>query len=90
VTKYRHWAYEEELRVFVELEKATREGGLYFYPMGDALQLRHVILGHLCQTSLLEPVRKLVRALHPGALVSKARLGFKYFEVKTDGRYQPE
>jgi hypothetical protein len=90
VTKYRHWAYEEELRVFVELSQATREAGIYFYPFSEDLKLREVILGHLCPTSLLQPIRTLVHATHPGAVVSKARLGFKYFEVKPDARHPPK
>jgi hypothetical protein len=87
VTKFRHWSYEKELRVFVELSKAIRERGLYFCPVNEDLRLREVILGHLCPVSLLGPVRKLVGATNPGAVVSKARLGLKYFEVKPDGRY---
>lgn len=87
VTKFRHWSYEEELRAFVELSRATKEGGLYFWPFNGDLRLREVILGHLCPVSLLEPVTTLVKATLPGAVVSKARLGFKYFEVKPDGRY---
>lgn len=90
VTKYSHWSYEQEMRVFVKLEHATKENGMYFYPLSDDLRLKEVILGHLCPTSLLGPIRKLVRALHPDAVVSKARLGFKYFEVKLDNRYPTE
>lgn len=90
VTKYSHWSYEQELRVFVKLEEATKESGMYFYPFNDGLRLKEVILGHLCPTSLLEPVRSLVHATYPGTVVSKARLGFKFFEVKPDARYPPK
>lgn len=89
ITKFHHWAYEEELRVTVKLSEAVKESGLYFFPFSERLRLRKVVLGPLCPTSLLEPIRKLVRATHAGAVVSKARLGFKYFEVKEDGRYPP-
>jgi hypothetical protein len=90
VTKFQHWSYEEEVRIFVPLSKATREGALHFYPFGEDLRLREVILGHLCPVARLKPIRDLVRALRIDAQVSKARLGFKYFEVKPDGRYPPE
>lgn len=89
VTKFQHWAYEEELRVVVPLSKTTKEGTLHFYPFGDDLRLKEVILGHLCPPTRLDPIRALVRAAKLAALVSKARLGFKYFEVKPDGRYPP-
>ena len=87
VTKFKHWNYEEEVRAFVSLSKAVKERGLYFYPFGNELSLREVILGHNCPKSSLKPIRALVRATNPGALVSKARLGFKYFEVKESGLY---
>jgi hypothetical protein len=90
ITKFEHWRYEEELRIFVPLSETTREGALHFYPFGDDLRLKDVILGHLCPASRLKPIRDLVRAMKLDAKVSKARLGFKYFEVKEDGRYPPE
>jgi hypothetical protein len=90
VTKFQHWAYEQELRVVVRLAEATRESGLYFFPFSNRLRLRDVILGPLCQTSQLGPIRTLARATNTGVLVSKARLGFKNFEVKEDGRYKPK
>ncbi len=90
VTKFEHWRYEEELRRFVSLSETIREGGLHFYPFGDDLRLKEVILGHLCPASRLNPIRDLVRAAKLDAKVSKARLGFKYFEVKGDGRYPPQ
>lgn len=90
VTKFHQWAYEKELRVFVALSKTTREGTLHFYPFGNDLCLKEVILGPLCPATRLEPIRALVRAAKLDALVSKARLGFKYFEVKPDGRYPPK
>jgi hypothetical protein len=90
VTKFRHWEYEEELRAFVGLSSTVRESGLFFYPFGDGMRLREVILGPLCPASWLEPLREAVRGMAPQVLVSKARLGFKYFEVKNDGRYPPK
>jgi hypothetical protein len=32
ITKFKNWSYEEEVRVFVSLERATKERGMYFYP----------------------------------------------------------
>lgn len=90
VTKFSHWKYERELRAFVELSKMLREHGRYFHPLGEGLRLTEVVLGHLCPVSLLAPIRELTRRMNPGAVVSKARLGFKYFEVKPNERYPPE
>ena len=88
VTKFAHWAYEEEVRVMLELARAKREGSLYFWPFDEQLRLRDVILGHRCSLTL-DHVRTLVRTVAPGALVSKARLGFGNFEVRTDNRFPP-
>jgi hypothetical protein len=89
-TKFKHWQYEEELRAFIELSQAVKESGRYFYRFGEDLRLREVILGPLCPSSQLAPIRQLTRALGPAILVSRARLGFKFFEVKEDSRYKPE
>jgi hypothetical protein len=75
--------------VIVELEQAVNEAPLYFWPWSKRLQLREVILGPLCSLPV-EQVRKIVKSVVPDALVGKARLGFKYFEVKVDGRYPLE
>ncbi len=89
VIKFKDWAYEKEWRVFVELSKTHQEGGLYFLPFDDArLRLREVVLGPECPGALYKPTLKLVRATNPGAAVSRARLGFKFFEVKEDGNYK--
>ena len=89
VTKFRHWEYENEVRRFVELSEAQRDGTLYFWPFDDNMRLREVILGPLCARSELEPMRALVVATNADAVVSRARLGFGSFEVRPDGRYQP-
>jgi hypothetical protein len=89
VTKFRHWEYEEERRVFLSLPKTIREGTRFFFPFSDELRLREVILGPQCPASL-DSMRQLVRATNPEATVCKARLGFKYFEVKEDGRYRAQ
>jgi hypothetical protein len=88
VTKFKHWEYEKELRVFVELAKTTIEDRLHFYPFDKGLALKEVILGPLCPASL-EGVRSLIRATNPGVVISRARLGFKYFEVKENALFPP-
>jgi hypothetical protein len=90
ITKFEHWRYEQEVRFFVDLSNARKEGGMYFWPFDDRLRLREVILGPECPREQLGPIRALVRATNPGAVVSRARLGFKFFEVKPDSRFPPK
>ena len=79
-TKYQHWEYENEVRVFVRLDHSTVERGLYFYPFSEDLKLTEVILGPLCELPLAT-VRTFVRRTYPDAIIIRARLGFKSFNV---------
>ena len=73
--------------MFVKLTDAQKDNQMHFFPFSDALQLKEVILGPLCSDTVLDTTRSLVHAMHPGAVVGKARPGLKYFEIKTDGGY---
>ena len=44
-TKYRHWSYEKEYRLFVTLD--TKIDGMYFSDFGEHLVLKEIILGYL-------------------------------------------
>lgn len=87
-TKYKHWEYESEVRVFVDLASQCAEAGSYFYRFGAQLVLREVILGPLCDIPV-DSVRTLVASLHPAAVVRKGRLAFKWFKVVPDERFDP-
>jgi hypothetical protein len=87
-TKFHHWQYEEEIRVFVKLEDMLKEGGLHFRTFDSSLQLAEVILGPQCTLSL-ESVRRLTRALHHQAVTFQSRLAFKFFAVVPDERTVP-
>jgi len=72
-TKYTHWSYEQEFRVFVRLDETTKEDGLFYYAFSSDLLLRQVILGHSCEIPL-ERVRELVRNIYGDEVrVFKAR-----------------
>ncbi len=44
-TKYHHWRYENEVRLFAEAKEKCTQTGLFFKPFDYDLQLREVILG---------------------------------------------
>ncbi len=88
-TKFRHWEYEEEYRVFVPLKNCVKEGMLHFCRFDSTLKLAEVILGPECSLSL-DSVLKLTQAHHPEAVVFKARLAFKHFKVVPDKRIVPK
>ena len=87
-TKFRHWEYEEEYKVFLPLENVIKEGRLHFRAFDNDLDLAEVILGPQCTLSL-DSVRRLTRALHPHAVTFKARLAFKFFAIVPDERTVP-
>jgi hypothetical protein len=79
-TKYIHWAYEREVRVFLRLDPSTLERGLFFYPFSNDLRLSEVILGPLCELPI-DRVRHFVTRAHPDVHVLQSRLAFKWFNV---------
>lgn len=60
-TKFKHWKYEGEQRLIVDLNAASSEGNLYFVPFNAGMELAEVILGPLCHLDLAA-VRSLVRS----------------------------
>src|ERR1700674_2531011 len=44
-TKFFDWKYEDEMRLFVQLDDAREESGKYFYRFSPNLALRELILG---------------------------------------------
>ena len=87
-TKFNHWNYEQEARRAIELTKCKSEGRLNFFEFDDTLLLREVILGHLCNLSV-EVAREFVAVHYPKAVVFKARLAFKTFNVVPLGTSVP-
>lgn len=79
-TKYSHWSYEKEIRVFVELESATKEGGLHFRCFDADISLAEVVVGANCNLDV-EQVRGFTTRIHPNVVVFKARLAVKKFRI---------
>lgn len=79
-TKFEDWRYEDEMRVYVQLDHETQESGLYFYPFDDSLVLTEVILGPRCElppTSL----KALLDSIGSSPRIIKSRLDTRSFGV---------
>jgi hypothetical protein len=87
-TKSQHWQYEGEYRRFVSLPKAEKEGRLYFWPFDGDLSLKEVILGQQNELSL-PAIRELTAATNHDAVVFRARLAFRSFEILAHGSWPP-
>ena len=78
--KFRHWEYEDEVRLFASLEEKDIESGLYFFNFCNNLKLVDVIVGPRSDISRAE------LAMACGNIPSsvdafKARLSFSEFSV---------
>ncbi len=88
-TKFRHWRYENEVRLLYRLEdvqKEVKDGkDLYFAPYFPWLELKEVILGPRSELEV-EAVREIVEKCHPGVAVFRSRLAFRSYSVVRDRR----
>jgi hypothetical protein len=87
-TKYESWCYEKEWRVQVPLNKAHKEGQVYFERIGEHIHLAEVVLGPLCITSADE-VRRLVDTHHQNVDTFQARLASGSFHIVPNERTIP-
>lgn len=85
-TKFSHWQYEDEMRVFVALDHSTVQNGLYFSDFGPQLKLREVIVGARCNIPVRE-ICEIVKRSATDVTVRKARLAFNSFSITEDLRF---
>jgi competence CoiA-like predicted nuclease len=87
LTKFKHWKYEDEVRMLVPLKQNTAERGIYFFNFSPLLKLREVIIGPLCE---IPPtvVCSMVASLYQNVDVIKAELAFKWYEVAKGKTYK--
>jgi hypothetical protein len=79
-TKYAHWRYEAEVRVFINLRGSVQENGKRFEPFADTLALTSVIVGARSQVTRHE-LRTALGELEAVVKTFKARLAFRTFQV---------
>jgi Protein of unknown function (DUF2971) len=78
-TKYRHWEYEDEVRMWAGLEDVSPDG-LYFTDFG-AVTLAEVILGCRCSTHDEEAIRAAVADTAPTVRVIRCMPAAHAFEM---------
>ena len=77
-TKFSHWRYEQEYRVFVNLDEDI--DGLYYMDFSDRLALKVVIVGDQSSVTRAE-VSSALGDLETDVEAFKARASFKAFDV---------
>jgi hypothetical protein len=79
-TKYEHWRYESEMRIFLRLNDKDPQNGLYFADFSRRLSLKEVIVGPLSTATRAE-LRDALGTLERLVKVYKARLAFRTYTV---------
>jgi hypothetical protein len=77
-TKFAHWSYEDEYRVYVDLKE--EEDGLFFFCFSENLALKEVIIGHECKLSRSE-IGEALGELRETVTSFKARPAFRSFRM---------
>ena len=82
-TKYKQWEYEDERRVFANLDDCDARTGLYYVDFGPTVVLREIVLGARCTRPVGEFARLVTasrRVLKP-VTIFKARPAFETFTM---------
>ncbi len=87
-TKFSDWQYEEECRMFIPLNEATKEGEFHFVDFSDHLVLREVIVGLNCSLPIPR-VKQLLNGDLSHVRVKKAGLALRKFRVIEDRSARP-
>lgn len=82
-TKFQDWRYESEVRMFVKPAETFTELGNDFYPFGDELQLKEVIIGPR-QAVTPDEVRRALQREDASVKVTSTRLAWSRFRVIDD------
>lgn len=78
-TKFTHWKYEDEVRVFVSLEEKEADGR-YYFTFSDNLILTNVILGVRCEAENAQ-IQRLICGFQKPVEIIRARLDSTSFSV---------
>ena len=82
-TKYKDWKYEDEVRLFLNLEEQDLETSHYFKEFSEEIALKQIILGQRCEFTKTE-VEKRLSSYGKDVQVIPARLAFGSFRVVRD------
>ena len=86
-TKFTDWKYEDEYRLFIELDPTTVEAGNYFVDFSDNIKLMEVILGMNCALPIRR-VRQLLETDLTHVRVKKAGMALRSFKVIEDRSFR--
>lgn len=85
--KFIDWEYEEEYRIWVDLNTKKCEDGKYFYNFNPLLTLKEIIIGPRNTMSPTD-LSKLITTDASGFTIKKARIAFRTYSVVQNMHYK--
>ena len=82
-TKYKHWEYEDEVRLIFNLEHVKLENKKYFVQYCDALILKEIVIGPRSELTSKD-VRARLMSDEAKASIVRSRLAFRSYRVVRD------
>ena len=82
-TKFSHWKYEQEVRLFIGLNKLKPIQGDYFFNFSSQVQLKEIVLGiesQLCRAD----IENALQSEESDVDIFQARAALAQFEVERD------
>jgi hypothetical protein len=76
-TKFMHWKYEEEFRMFLSLTECVEDNGMFFLNLGDQVKLREIVIGANSRTRSADIWKFVGNDIE----ITTARLAFRTFNV---------
>jgi hypothetical protein len=86
-TKFSDWRYEDEYRMFVDLNSAPSDSGQYFVDFDSDLILTEVVLGLNCELPI-NKMRSLLQMFDKPVRVLKAGMALRSFKLIEDRQYR--
>ncbi|MGN8030917.1 DUF2971 domain-containing protein [Pseudomonas sp. 22189] len=80
MTKYKHWSYEQEVRMFGDLKEPDPESGLYFAGFNESLVLKEVVVGASSKLGR-EDINKALGTLVDSVSCFQVRAAFRSYKM---------
>ena len=88
-TKFTNWKYENEQRKIVPLQECHSENKLFFWPFGEDLKLREIVVGARCKLGGAK-IKDNLGDMRDCVKLTKAREALKTFHIVTQRRGLPD
>jgi hypothetical protein len=84
-SKFNHWVYEDEYRMFVDLDPLERSNGLYFKKFDSSIKLTDIFIGYYSDIDKKKILETVGKSISPDSVV-RVRPAFKSFNIVIDQR----